>query len=97
MRANSSKTPQLLDDDCKMDKSMTQEYLVCYTIYDSPDDYPGKFVVRAYTITPDGPIPEENPVVVTDNLEIARAALPPYLIRIPRSKDDFLSVVEMWV
>jgi hypothetical protein len=68
-----------------------------YTIYDSPLDFPGRFVVRRFEIKHGAVFPDDDPVVVADSLEAARAAVPEYMTRLARSPDDALSVVETWI
>lgn len=70
--------------------------LYMYTVYDSPLDYPGKFVVRGWVATMP-PTPDAEPLSVTGSLEEARASLPPGLIRLPRMGKDEPQIVESWV
>ena len=62
-----------------------------WTIYNSPSDYPGKFVVRKFDF--DGPTDQ---VAEFNTLEEARKSIPPHLYRMPRFQDDDLPIVETW-
>jgi len=69
-----------------------------YTIYYDPEDFPGKFVVRGFTIGQGkDPIPDLRATLVCDTLHEARQAIPWGGVRIARSQDDVASVVESWV
>ena len=69
-----------------------------YAIYNSPLDYPGKFVVRGHTLTHPRPTPDPEPTAVVDTLEEARAAIPSIAERtyFPRFADDVSSLLEVW-
>ena len=62
-----------------------------WTIYNSPSDYPNKFVVRKFNY--DSPTDE---VKVFDTLEEARIAIPRHLYCMPRLEDDDPCIVEVW-
>jgi hypothetical protein len=71
------------------------EVLRVYTIYDSPADYPGLFVARAFYITRTS-TPGE--VIATGrSIEEVRAKLPIGLHRIVRDESDSPSIVETWI
>lgn len=69
-----------------------------YTIYNSPTDYPDKFVVRRWEINP----PENNPVamnviIIGSDLEEIRSALRNMgLFVVPRDESDDIKIVETW-
>lgn len=67
--------------------------LPIYVIYQSPSDYPGKFVTRLWK----GPKPQQEPEVVADTLEEARAAVPQGLYRMQRAQSDDPVIVESWL
>ena len=74
--------------------------LFTWTIFETPRDFPGKFVVRSFATNaapPYDPIPAPHPAAVVDTLEEARAALPPGLAMIPRSPEDDAVIVETWL
>lgn len=71
--------------------------LAMYTVFSNPKDYPGKYVVRVFTVSPGGIVRALRPVSVTSTLEKARASLPAGLKVIPRRPEDDPSVVESWV
>lgn len=63
-----------------------------FVIYNSPEDYPGKFVVRLF----DGAQPTRL-FTTKDSLEEARKAIPDIFIPVQRSPGDALSIVETWL
>lgn len=71
--------------------------LTIWTIYFSPLDYPGLYVVRAFDIVQGSPepIPRAHQDVAM-LLEDAREFVPRGLIRIVRNPCDHESVVELW-
>lgn len=72
-----------------------------YVIYRFPSDYPGKYVVRGWSIVRGGestaPVADEKPLAVVDTLEEARQAVPPGLFNLGRYGADEHQVVEVWV
>jgi hypothetical protein len=67
-----------------------------YTVYNSPDDCPGLFVVRRFIVGL-GPAPVNNGEArKAKTLEEARALIPPGLMCFPRDESDVPSVVETW-
>jgi hypothetical protein len=74
--------------------------LFMYTIYFSPLDVPGKFVVRRFEIRPlqrGEPVPLDV-LAITTTLDEARDALPPDCgAMFPRQHDDHPSVIETWI
>lgn len=68
-----------------------------FTVYDSPRDYPGRFVVRRFVITGEWTTPDADPLVVADTLEIARQAIPYGLVQVPRMYGDDPPIVESWL
>ena len=67
--------------------------ITIWTIYQSPSDYPDRWVVRAFTV-PGGPRPEH---FVCDTLEHARACVPAGLFRLPRMENDEPQIYETWL
>lgn len=66
--------------------------LEIYVIYQNPNDYPGKFVVRRWRgLTPD---PHAE---VRTTLTAARAAVPPGLVLLSRCPDDDPCIAETWL
>ena len=70
-----------------------------FTIYKHPKDYPGKFVVRRWTIDPrlPEPIPDQQPVAVAATLEKARESVPQGLYRMPHQEGESSVIVETWI
>lgn len=73
--------------------------LSLYTIYKNPTDYPGKFVVRRWSVgNKDGvPTPDKEPTIVTDDLEKARGVIPFGYNMFLRNEDDDPKIVETWL
>lgn len=83
--------------------------LKVWTIYERPQDYPEKFVVREFVVgakeasagMPPGTVQplqaRVEPTAVVDTLEEARAAIPTGTVRIRRDATDPYAVVESWV
>ena len=68
-----------------------------YAVYKNPSDYPDKFVVRGFTIGQHGPISDETPLIVADELSIVRRALPPGLVYTAPMPDDDPVIYEVWI
>lgn len=75
---------------------MTRGVLSQWVIYNSPRDYPGKFVVRRWEIRPGIPIPTSD-VGTADTLEEIRRMIPSGLYRLPRFDEDEPQIVEVWI
>jgi hypothetical protein len=76
---------------------MTDKALDIWTIYQSPKDYPGKFVCRLWRVTRDGEGPTDIGFV-EDTLDAVRARLMGKgLCRIPRESADDPVIVESWL
>lgn len=63
-----------------------------FVIFDSPEDFPGKFVVRLF----DGTKPTRL-IAVKRSLEAARKTIPEIFIPVPRNKTDKTAIVETWL
>lgn len=72
------------------------EALEQFVVYRSPRDYPGKFVVRRWSIEAAGPSPREVRAVV-GTLEAARSKIPRGLFMFVRSAEDDPCIVETWL
>jgi hypothetical protein len=71
-----------------------------YTIYRSPDDHPGRFVVRRFSIVAGStePIGDPEPMFIGSSLEAACEAIPLEADAcLDRNPDDAPSIVETWV
>ena len=65
------------------------------TVYDSPDDYKGKYVARIFDV-----IKPTQFVIVKNSLADIRKDIKkvfPYMVPIARSPEDVPSVVETWM
>ena len=72
--------------------------LYTYTVYDSPKDYPGLFVVRRFQMNVPEPIPDPEPYLITTDLEQARGKLTSLgLYPLPRDPKDDPVIVETWI
>lgn len=74
---------------------MTDE-LVQFVIYESPNDYPGKFVVREYRISPGTIRAATEPAAVVDTLEEARAVIPEGMVLLQPQEGEHKSIREVW-
>lgn len=80
------------------DMPETDPHLTIWTVYHSPSDHPGKWVLRAWDITSGFPQPvPRSSCVVADSLDAVRKALPPFLRRLPRESTDDPVIYESWV
>jgi hypothetical protein len=70
-----------------------------YTVYESPTDYPDKYVVRRWEIVdPDNvPVAKEVFMIGSDLNEIRNALQKMGLYRIPRDESDDKKIVETWI
>lgn len=68
-----------------------------YAVYESPTDYPGKFVVRGFEIKNGQVIPEDKPLCISDSLREARKAIPDTFINLGRSAKDDNCMLEVWI
>ena len=68
-----------------------------FVVYDSPSDYPGRFVVRRFVSTAGRVVPDPEPVAVTSTLEIAREVIPIGLVRLSPRPDDDQAISEVWL
>ena len=69
-----------------------------WTVYESPSDFPGWWVLRAHDVVPGQPepIPREE-WHAASSLEQVRVALPPGLTCLPRQPDDDPVIYETWI
>lgn len=75
-------------------EAVQRDDILIWTIFDSPYDHPGKFVVRPYSIRQNAPLTHH---MVSDSLEGLRANLPGGLIWMNRCPDDDARIVETWL
>lgn len=66
--------------------------LELWTVYDSPNDLPGRFVARKWLL--DQPTSE---LLQDKTLDELRVKLPPGLTRLERSPQDDPKIVETWI
>ena len=79
-----------------MDQS-SEPFLVIYTIYENPTDYPGKFVVRKHDVIAGSSTPDKLPCAVVSSLDEARKAIPEGMVNIQRLPEDEPQIVESWI
>ena len=76
----------------------TERTLAIWTVYDSPKDYPGKYVARRYDIERHGPVASDS-VIVSPDLEMIRHVMIAELrlTCLPREPADDPRIVENWL
>lgn len=74
----------------------TNQTLPIWTVYQSPRDFPGKFIARLFVISRGYPAPTTL-AVVGDNLDDVRRCISAGLFRTVRWKDDDPCIVETWI
>ena len=67
-----------------------------YVVYEHPTDYPDKFVLRKWAITPNEIHPEKT-VIVEDTLEALHKHVPHNMARIERNILDEPQIIEIWL
>lgn len=80
-----------------MSTAAESEPVEMYTIYHDPDDFPGMYVGRTFTITPGRAQPAAEPFAIAPTLEAVREAIPPGHERFDRQEGDDPKIVETWV
>ena len=74
------------------------DILEAWVIYDRPSDYPTLFVARKWLVLPDNPTPQPTSDALFDlSLDVLRSRLPSGLFRVPRTKNDDVTIVEVWL
>jgi hypothetical protein len=74
--------------------------IAMWTIYRSPADHPGQYVVRRFMIPKAGgePVPDPEPCFIGRSLAAAREAIPLQADAcLQRSPDDERSIIETWL
>ncbi len=80
------------------DGGVSETALEMWTVYDSPLDYPGKFVARLWVIRRGDPEPRPTgDLAIASTLEAVREMLPFGLTLLPRSEEDEPQIVESWI
>lgn len=69
---------------------------VQWVIYDHPDDFPNKWVMRAWKVTKGGCVPT-NMVWTFDTLDEVHAMIPGACARVERNPLDDPSIYEVWI
>lgn len=78
----------------------TEKYLSLYVVYNSPADYPAKFVVREFRIFAHGGSAVPQEAIVFDNYADAEnylLDLPRQLYRTDRQEEDDTCILEVWI
>lgn len=70
--------------------------LEMFVIYNSPRDYPGKFVLRRWIIEAGISRPDDS-AIIANALETVRAAVPLGMYRLERDPQDEPQIVESWI
>lgn len=77
---------------------MTDRSLTIWTVYRSPSDYPGKWVLRAWDIVRGSPSAQpRHECDVADSLDEIRELLPPGLHCLGREHADDPVIYESWI
>ena len=72
--------------------------LTFWTIFRSPEDYPGLWVLRrTYAVLPHRLVKNDPIACLGESLEQLRAGLPPGLYNLGRMEPDVPSMVETWI
>jgi hypothetical protein len=69
------------------------EALSVFVVYASPEDYPGKLVVRRWL----GEKPDLVPLAVIKSLALARNVIPDYCVPIGVYDTDDPVILEVWI
>ena len=67
-----------------------------YVIYESPKDYPNKFVMRKWVIESANLIPKEV-IAVANTIAEVRKCVPPGFVCLQRSDNDDPIIRETWI
>lgn len=67
-----------------------------WVLYDHPRDMPNSFVARRHVVRPGRTTATED-CIIGPTLEAVREQLPPGLACFPRSPQDELHIVEVWL
>jgi hypothetical protein len=70
--------------------------LAMWVVYESPADYPGRWVARRHLIAESGSYPTKEHLVAADR-ETLVALLPPGLVRVDRDPADPPIIREVWL
>lgn len=70
-----------------------------YTVYDSPNDYPNKYVVRRWEVSNElkDPIAMNIIIIGNDLEEIRKQLVSMGLFSIPRHETDDKKIIETWL
>lgn len=75
-----------------------EDELAMWVVYNSPPDYPGKFVARCWVIRRGEDEPRAVPsLCIAPTLEFVRGMLPWGLHRQERRPEDDQTIVEVWL
>jgi hypothetical protein len=73
------------------------EPLSTFTIYEHPQDYPDKYVVREFVLDIDGKLLARKDCNLADTLEEARSFIPPGKCCFSEPNTPGLPAVETWI
>ena len=76
---------------------MTNEMLDLWTIYQHPDDYPGEYVARKFSVGWGKAEASATEMFVADTLAEIRALIPPGMFCLKRDPRDEPHIVETWL
>jgi hypothetical protein len=86
------------DAEAYFEETQEKPFMSLWTIYDSPTDFPGKFVARRHDIFRDRKEPQVSEEhFVADSLDEIRNLIPFGLACLTRSEEDDAKIVETWL
>lgn len=68
-----------------------------YCIYERPEDYPTKYVIRQWMIMDGNPVPVPGLCGTADTLEEVRVMVPRGHVCLARNEEDAPCIVETWI
>lgn len=71
--------------------------LAVWVVYESPEDFPGKWILRRQFARPDGTVRAEGVCFVADSLAEVRRFIPPGLVNLGRRPGDVAAIREVWI
>lgn len=75
-----------------------RDALNIWTIYDNPDDVPGKFVARKWQVRAGGTLVATQDAIIMTDIGLLRGTMQAMgLVRFDRHPDDDPKIVEAWL
>lgn len=83
--------------ECEHMPAPDHSYFTIWTIYHDPDDYPGRWVLRAHDIFPDTGMRSHSSCFVAATLDEVRAKVPAGCTCVGRTPEDHPVIYESWL